>query len=173
MPRFRVYADVKPLCMINSAKRTLTPTLSRSTGRGGEMRSCSCTASNNASPHYPDPSDCRNCRRLRAAVSSAFAHADDSRSSYSRSAASQEAGRLAEAEAVYRQILSVHPNHPDPLHLLGSIALSGRGPGGRCRRSDPPGNRHRPEGAELPQQFRGCDRAQGIWISSHSLFKRH
>jgi len=37
-------------------------------------------------------------------------------------------GRLAEAEALYRQILEVQPNHFDALHLLGVIAhQSGRG----------------------------------------------
>jgi protein O-GlcNAc transferase len=32
------------------------------------------------------------------------------------------AGRLAEADALYRQILAVQPNHADALHLLGAIA---------------------------------------------------
>jgi protein O-GlcNAc transferase len=37
--------------------------------------------------------------------------------------AHHQAGRLAEAEALYRQILTQQPNHTDSLHLLGVIAL--------------------------------------------------
>ena len=33
-----------------------------------------------------------------------------------------QAGRLAEAEALYRQIVAAQPNHADALHLLGEIA---------------------------------------------------
>ncbi|MGN6317621.1 O-linked N-acetylglucosamine transferase, SPINDLY family protein [Trinickia sp.] len=36
--------------------------------------------------------------------------------------AHQQAGRFADAEAVYRQILAVHPEHADALHLLGLVA---------------------------------------------------
>src|SRR5688572_14707653 len=32
------------------------------------------------------------------------------------------AGRLAEAEPLYRQILAANPNHADAMHLLGVIA---------------------------------------------------
>ena len=34
-----------------------------------------------------------------------------------------QAGRLAEAEGIYRQILAQQPQHADALHLLGVIAL--------------------------------------------------
>jgi predicted O-linked N-acetylglucosamine transferase (SPINDLY family) len=33
-----------------------------------------------------------------------------------------QAGRLAEAEAIYRQILTRHPDQPDALHMLGVLA---------------------------------------------------
>ena len=33
------------------------------------------------------------------------------------------AGRFQEAEAIYRKVLAVEPNHPDALHLLGMIAM--------------------------------------------------
>lgn len=33
------------------------------------------------------------------------------------------AGRIQQAETIYRQILQVEPNHPDALHLLGVLAL--------------------------------------------------
>src|SRR5437879_6074121 len=33
-----------------------------------------------------------------------------------------QAGRLGQAEAIYRQILAQDPNQPDALHLLGVIA---------------------------------------------------
>ncbi len=35
-------------------------------------------------------------------------------------------GRLAEAEAYYRRVLAVQPNHADALHLLGVIAYQAR-----------------------------------------------
>jgi predicted O-linked N-acetylglucosamine transferase (SPINDLY family) len=35
----------------------------------------------------------------------------------------QTAGRLAEAETIYRRILAAVPNAPDPLHLLGVLAV--------------------------------------------------
>lgn len=33
------------------------------------------------------------------------------------------AGRLADAEAIYRQVLAISPNQPDVLHLLGIVAI--------------------------------------------------
>ena len=36
--------------------------------------------------------------------------------------AHSRAGRLQEAEAIYRWVLAVEPNHPDAQHLLGVIA---------------------------------------------------
>src|SRR5439155_7019849 len=36
-----------------------------------------------------------------------------------------EAGRLGQAEAIYRQVLAQNPNQPDALHLLGVIATRG------------------------------------------------
>jgi protein O-GlcNAc transferase len=37
-----------------------------------------------------------------------------------------QAGQFAEAERLYRQVLSVSPNHPHALHLLGMLALGAR-----------------------------------------------
>ena len=34
-----------------------------------------------------------------------------------------QAGRLAEAERIYRQVLAQQPNHADALHLLGVLAV--------------------------------------------------
>lgn len=34
-----------------------------------------------------------------------------------------QAGRLREAEAIYRQVLAAQPNNPDALHLLGGVAM--------------------------------------------------
>ncbi|MDE2003483.1 MAG: tetratricopeptide repeat protein, partial [Betaproteobacteria bacterium] len=41
---------------------------------------------------------------------------------FARGLAHHRAGRLAEAESVYRRILEAAPGHPDALHLLGVIA---------------------------------------------------
>jgi tetratricopeptide (TPR) repeat protein len=38
----------------------------------------------------------------------------------------QQAGRLAEAEACYRRVLAVEPDHADALHLLGLVAHQAR-----------------------------------------------
>ena len=36
----------------------------------------------------------------------------------------QNAGRLADAESIYRQVLSVNPRNADALHLLGLLAIN-------------------------------------------------
>lgn len=40
-----------------------------------------------------------------------------------RALAHHRAGRLAEAEAIYRTILAARPDHPDALHMLGLLAF--------------------------------------------------
>lgn len=51
----------------------------------------------------------------------------DTRQLFAAALAHHQAGRLAEAEATYRQVLSVSPDHVDSLHLLGVAATqSGR-----------------------------------------------
>jgi predicted O-linked N-acetylglucosamine transferase (SPINDLY family) len=43
--------------------------------------------------------------------------------------AHHQAGRLVEASQIYQQVLAVHPNHPDALHLLGLLSRrAGNGP---------------------------------------------
>ena len=41
---------------------------------------------------------------------------------FERALAHHQAGRLAEAEAAYREVLAAEPEHPQALHLLGVIA---------------------------------------------------
>ena len=43
--------------------------------------------------------------------------------SFQQALAHHQAGRLPQAKAIYRQILSTEPNHPDALHYLGILAL--------------------------------------------------
>jgi len=50
------------------------------------------------------------------------ATATDVRPALRQALAHHQAGRLAEAEALYRRVLSVQPRHFDSLHLLGVIA---------------------------------------------------
>lgn len=35
----------------------------------------------------------------------------------------QQGGRLPEAEALYRQVLALHPGHPETLHCLGALSI--------------------------------------------------
>jgi predicted O-linked N-acetylglucosamine transferase (SPINDLY family) len=44
-------------------------------------------------------------------------------SALQRAVQHHQAGQLAEAEKLYRQVLAAEPNHPDALHLLGMVAL--------------------------------------------------
>ena len=43
---------------------------------------------------------------------------------FARGAAHHQAGRLDQAEGLYRRVLSVEPFQPDALHLLGMAALA-------------------------------------------------
>ena len=46
-----------------------------------------------------------------------------------------QAGRLNEAEGLYRQILAVDPDHVEGLHLLGVVAHQGGRNASACRNS--------------------------------------
>jgi|SRR3989304_10219372 len=60
---------------------------------------------------------CKQCCQRSPAIQAAATHPFDSSIPNAL-----QAGRLPEAEAIYRQILQLAPNHPDALHLLGLIA---------------------------------------------------
>jgi protein O-GlcNAc transferase len=64
------------------------------------------------------------CGSLAEEVQAASTHAvDTSITDAIRDALEHhQAGRLPQAEAIYRQVLQVAPNHPDALHFLGLIA---------------------------------------------------
>ena len=64
---------------------------------------------------------------------------------FAEALALHQAGRLADAEKIYNQILAMQPDHFDSLHLLGVIF---HGSGQSC--GGGPSNRRRPE--EEPQQ---------------------
>ena len=48
--------------------------------------------------------------------------AQDARNALQAAVAQHQAGRLAEAEALYRRILASFPRHPDALHFMGLLA---------------------------------------------------
>ena len=48
----------------------------------------------------------------------------DARNALQAAIAQHQAGRLAEAEALYRRILAGFPRHPDALHFMGLLATS-------------------------------------------------
>ncbi|HEY8748673.1 MAG TPA: tetratricopeptide repeat protein [Tepidisphaeraceae bacterium] len=54
--------------------------------------------------------------------------ADPTSNSFDDAIAHHQAGRVAQAEAICRQILALNPNHPDALHMLG-VVLYQRGRG--------------------------------------------
>lgn len=56
-------------------------------------------------------------------------HAQNSHNSIVTALQYHNAGRLREAEGIYRQILEVDPDHPDALHLLGVTAHQMGNPG--------------------------------------------
>jgi len=49
--------------------------------------------------------------------------ASEIRTSFETAVSHQQAGRLAQAEALYRAILEADPNHADALHMCGGLAL--------------------------------------------------
>ena len=49
--------------------------------------------------------------------------AAEAASSMHRALELHHAGRLQEAEALYREVLQSHPNHPDAHHNLGVLAM--------------------------------------------------
>src|SRR5208282_4830631 len=63
-----------------------------------------------------------------------------------------QAGRLAEAEALYGQVLAANPNHPQALHLMGIIAKAN----GRDKVAVDliPGRANKPELSGSPPQSR-------------------
>jgi tetratricopeptide (TPR) repeat protein/SAM-dependent methyltransferase len=61
---------------------------------------------------------------MASAIPEQSAHADAIRNAL----AHHHAGRLPQAEAIYRQVLRTQPDHPDALHLLGMIAFQIRRP---------------------------------------------
>lgn len=64
----------------------------------------------------------RQERRRLAKGSPSAAGATGIAQALQRAAQLHEAGKLHDAEAIYRDVLSVQPNNPDALHLLGVIA---------------------------------------------------
>ena len=49
---------------------------------------------------------------------------DNVKTQMSKAIIAHQAGRLAEAEAIYNQVLTTNPNHPKALNLLGTIAVA-------------------------------------------------
>ncbi|PWC39207.1 tetratricopeptide repeat protein [Azospirillum sp. TSO35-2] len=64
----------------------------------------------------------RNQRRAGGATGKAGTATGDAAALLGRAVPLHQAGRLADAEALYREALAVQPRQPDALHLLGMIA---------------------------------------------------
>ena len=80
---------------------------------------------------------------------------DNATTAFSAALAHHEAGRLDQAQALYRDILADDPDHAESLHLLGLITGPARQPGGG-RRHDPAGDRSRARPRTASQQPRRC-----------------
>jgi len=63
-----------------------------------------------------------NKRANKRANNQAFTHSDAEERAIDVALEHHQAGRLAEAEAMYRKVLSTNPNHPMALHYLGLVA---------------------------------------------------
>lgn len=79
-----------------------------------------------------DPCPCGSGRKFKQCCQQQASHAGEQREAMLAAIpnamrvaiAHHQAGRLPQAEAIYQQVLSVMPRHPDALHLLGAIALT-------------------------------------------------
>jgi protein O-GlcNAc transferase len=82
-------------------------------------------------------------------------------SAFSQALALHQAGRLAEAEKIYGQILKGQPNHFDSLHLLGVI-FSQRGNHAEAVRQIEVALKINPKAASAHSN-RGNERAANAW----------
>ena len=81
------------------------------------------------------------------------------------------AGRLQQAEAIYRQILESHPSHPDALHLLGVIAHQ-VGQHDLAIRYIKQAIAQNPVDAKFHNNIGGAYRAQGKWEEAETHYRQ-